>query len=366
MTISNLMSILTLALNSNEKNDYAGGGDILKYMGNSDSKMALDEMNIQEIIKFAIIPLMKYIVIGLLIVIAVMLLMRIMKFTVVRKGRGAEKQLKNIEKIRRKEKQIISINTAINKITDYVEHSPFRLSSAEAKELQYKMHRADIKSIDGRSLMSAQTYNALKVAVKAVLIIVGIFLILTVNITFGAVLVLMAVTITNAVTDIYIKALVDSKDLEIKENFTGFYLMIHYVLMRNPNAPLLNIIQSYDKTTDSKEMHKLVDICVHNFNTYGEYTGSTYVAEEYKGVNEVVKLMRLVRQAGSGGDIRSELDGFKRELINEEAYRADIKKNKALALADRAKIIIMILLVQGVISAASIYLQDIGGSLAQF
>ena len=348
------------------KNDYVGGGDVLKYLGNNESKQAYDEMNTQQMFKFAVIPLLKYLTIILIIVIIVMIVIRTMRITVVRKGKGAEQQLKNIEKIRKKERHMIAVNTAINKITDTVEHSIFRISKAEAKELQYKIHRADIKTLDGRNLMRAETFNALRVVMKFILSAVGVIIILTVNITLGSMLVILALTATNTVTDIYIKTKVDAKDAEIKEHFTGFYLMLHYVLMRNPNAPLTPVIQSYDKTIDSDEMHKLVDICVHNFNTYGEYSGSTYVAEEYRGVNEVVKLMRLVRQAGSGGDIRSELDGFKRELINEEAYRADLKKKKALALADRAKIIVWILLVQGIISAMTIYLSDIGGSLTQF
>lgn len=366
INMSMFITVLMAKSGKTEKNEYAGGGDILKYLYDKGSKAALDEMSMQDIIKFAIIPFMKYIVIILIVVIAVMLILKITKVNIVARGKGAERQLKNIEKLRKKERQAIAVNTFINRITDIVEHSPFRLSQAEVKELQYKIHRADIKSPDGRELMRAQTYNALRTVVKAILVLVGLFLILTVNITFGTMLVIMAVTITNAVTDIYIKSRVDSKDFEIKKNFTGFYLMIHYVLMRNPNAPLIQIVQSYDKTTDSSEMHKLVDICVHNFSTYGEYSGSTYVADEYKGVNEVVKLMRLVRQAGSGGDIRNELEGFKRELISEEGYRAELKKRKALALADRAKAIVMILLVQGIISAAAIYLSDIGGSLAQF
>ena len=364
--MNKLQYMLLLTKTKQETNTYVGGGDILKYIGNEETKAAMNEMDMAEIIKYAAIPIVKWIAIITIIVIVGMILMRIMRFTVVRRGKGAEKQLKNIEKIRRKEKQLIAFNTLINKITDIVEHSPFRMSKADAKELEYKIHRADIKNIDGRSLMRAQTYNALRTTAKTILIVIGVLLILTVNITFGTMMIIMAVTITNAVTDIYIKYYVDAKDEEIKKNFMGFYLMLHYVLIRNSNAPLTPIIQSYDKTTDSKEMHKLVDICVHNFNTYGEYSGSTYVAEEYKGVNEVVKLMRLIRQAGSGGDIKGELDGFKRELISEEAYRAEIKKKKALALADRSKLIVMIILAQAVISAMTIYLSDIGGSLAQF
>lgn len=352
--------------NDVETNKYVGGGDILKYMGSEEGRNAFDEMSIQEIIKFAVIPLMKYIAVALVIIIAIMIIMRITKVSIVKRGKGAEKQLKNIEKIRKKEKQLIAVNNFVNKITHAVEHSPFRMSYAESKELQYKIHRADIRSFDGRDLMKAETYNALRVVAKLILSAVGVIMIFTINITLGAMLIIMAITITDAVTDIYIKSRVDAKDAEIKRNFAGFYLMLHYVLMRNPNATLTPVIQSYDKTTDSEEMHKLVDICVHNFSTYGEYSGNTYVAEEYKGVSEVVKLMRLIRQGANGGDIRGELEGFKREILNEEAYRAKQKKEKALALADKSKIVIMIILVQAVISGCLIYLSDIGGGLTSF
>lgn len=366
MRIYDKLAILAMSTKSSSENEYIGGGDILKYIGNSDTNKAFDEMNTAEMFKYAVLPMVKYIAIILLTVIVVTIILRSLKVTITKRGKGAEKQLKNIEKIRKKERTLIAINTAMNKLTNFVEHSPFRISKAEAKSLEYKIHRADIKSLDGRTLMKAEQYNALQMLFKTIMVVIGIIMILTVNITFGTILIVLSLAVTNAACDIYIKEKVSAKDAEIKENFTGFYLMIHYVLMRNPNASLVPIILSYDKTTDSEEMHKLVDICVHNMNTYGEYSGSNKISEEYKGVQEVAKLMRLIRQGGAGGDIRSELEGFKRELISEEAYRAEKVKQKALAKADRGKVIVFILLAQGIISAMMIYLSDLGTGIALF
>ena len=93
------------------KNDYVGGGDVLKYLGNNESKQAYDEMSTQQMFKFAVIPLIKYLTIILIIVIIIMIVIRTMRITVVRKGKGAEQQLKNIEKIRKKENIVMKIQS---------------------------------------------------------------------------------------------------------------------------------------------------------------------------------------------------------------------------------------------------------------
>ena len=137
--------------------------------------------------------------------------------------------------------------------------------------------------------------------------------------------------------------------------------MIHYVLMASSQTPLEGIMKSYQKTTDSEEMKHFVDVCVHYIDTYGEYNATNYIAKAYREIPEVAKLMRLIRQANEGGDIKAELLGFRKELLDAKRYTIE-KKMKKLVDMGRAQFnILMPVLIQAVLSAMSIYFEDLGG-----
>lgn len=346
-----------------DSSSYAGG-DILKYLNGGDYSDGYDSMDTGLMRQLNLVTFVKIAIIVLLLIAIFMIIQRIFKITFTRKGKGAVKELSRLEKIRKKERMIMIARSILDAITNAVNKSPFRLTKSGRDELQYKLSRADIKGPDGHSTMKADTFNAIEVVGKMAVCIVGIVIILFVNITFGALLIAGTLVVTNTVVEVILNGMVATKDEEIKNNFASFYLMVHYVLLRGDN--LVPVIQQYDKTTESKEMHRFVDVCLHNINTYGAYTGSNYIGEEYRGVNEVVKLMRLIRQSELGGDISQELDGFKQELINEEAYRGEQKINKALKLGDVAKLLTMILLVQAVISAMMVYLDDFKNGASLF
>mgnify|MGYP006990184401 FL=1 len=71
--------------------------------------------------------------------------------------------------------------------------------------------------------------------------------------------------------------MVAAKDLEIKSNFSDFYLMIHYVLLASASTPLSGIMKSYQKTTTSKEMQRFIDVAVSYIDTHGEYEATNYI-----------------------------------------------------------------------------------------
>ena len=54
-------------------------------------------------------------------------------------------------------------------------------------------------------------------------------------------------------------------------------------------------------------MHRFVDCCIHYIDTYGEYEATKFITRQYREIPQVGKLMRLIRQANEGGDVRAEL-----------------------------------------------------------
>lgn len=89
-------------------------------------------------------------------------------------------------------------------------------------------------------------------------------------------------------------------------------------------------MKSYQKTTDSEEMKHFVDVCVHYIDTYGEYDATRHIAKAYREIPEVAKLMRLIRQANEGGDVKAELIGFRNELLNARRHAIENRMNKLI------------------------------------
>ena len=158
----------------------------------------------------------------------------------------------------------------------------------------------------------------------------------------------------------FVRQTVKAKDDEIRENFSDFYLMIHYVLLAGAKTPLASIMKSYAKTTDSKEMQSMVGVCVHFIDTYGEYEATRYISKAYREIPVMGKLMRLIRQANEGGDVEAELMGFRKELLDEKRYAIEKRMDKLIARARASFNLLMPILFQAVLSAMSIYLSDMG------
>jgi hypothetical protein len=120
---------------------------------------------------------------------------------------------------------------------------------------------------------------------------------------------------------IIIRSVVKSKDAVVKRNFFDMYCKLHYSLMSGGVTPINKLLQIYAKTTDDPEMLRFVDNCCNLIETYNEYGATTRIADDYREIAEVGKLMRLVKQQADGADITAELVGFREELIAEEKYR---------------------------------------------
>lgn len=343
-----------------------GGGEVLEYWGNSDvynnSSPYLDNDLIGA---FNSIPLVKILIVILILLIMSMLLLRLFNIRSPFKGRGITRELDYMEKIKRHDLTILRANKFMASITSIVEKTPFNLGQSSKEYWQYNITRAGIKIPGKARIMKAEEFHAVVMFLALCCITVGFLTALLVNSILGWIIMMASIISAYTVPMIIVREIVKNKDLEIKENFADYYLMLHYVLIANANTPLSSVMKSYAKTTSSKEMQKYIDSCIHYIDTYGEYEAPRYIAREFREISQVGKLMRLIRQANEGGEIKTELLGFRDELLKEKKYAIEKRMEKLITKARLSFNLLMPILVQAILSAMAIYMTDLGmaGSL---
>ena len=336
----------------------AGGGEILQYGSNAaPSASNIDNSLIDAM---SMIPAVRIAISFLLIFIAVYFIFKLGDIKTPFKGKGINHTLNRMEIIRRRDAKILRQNKILASITNLIERTPFRMSKYHEDYWQYNIERANIRVPGGARVLRAKELNAL---IKASIIMVcalSVFIVIFINAMGGVMLFIASILLGNTLPMMFIRSIVAAKDDEIREHFSDFYLMIHYVLMASSNTPLVGIMKSYAKTTTSDEMIRFVDVCVHYIDTYGEYSASRYIAKQYREIAEVGKLMRLIRQANDGGDVKAELIGFRQELLNAKRYEIEKRMNKMIKKAKASFNLLMPILIQAVISAMAIYISDLG------
>lgn len=350
----------------NTKGGSLGGGEILDYMnGGSQYTGDYSRMDNALIQQFRMMGGIKFLIILIIIFLAIYFLLKILNIKAF-KGKGIVNELDHMEEVRKRDASILQANKFINDLTFIVEKSPFKLERAKKDYINYNLSRADIRIPGGRRVMKAEEYNAILKICQGFVVAIGIISSILINYLLGFILIIFAIVVGGTLPMMYIRGVVKEKDEEIEANFSDFYLMIHYVLMARANTPLSGIMRSYDKTTNSEEMHRFIDVCVSNIDTYGEYEGPLRIAEKYKEIAIVGKLMRLIRQANEGADVASELRGFRQELIDAKRYALTRKGDKLVAKARASFALLMPILVQAVISAMLIYVEDLSVTSSLF
>lgn len=348
-------------------NGTLGGGEILDYVGNGtgggDSLKYMDQSIMQQ---FRYLPYIKIILILLLLVLMAYFIMRLFKIKSPFKGKGIINELDHMEEVRKRDAAIIRANRWIADITSLIEYTPLRISTYNREYLDYNLTRANIKAPGNTRIIRAEEFNALIKFTQCLGCIVAFIITILANYMLGIILLVAVIIMGNTIPIMYVRGIVKERDEEIKENFSDFYLMIHYVLVARANTPLSSIMKSYDKTTSSEEMHRFVDVCVSSLDTYGEYEGPMRIAARYKEISSVQKLMRLIRQANEGADIISELNGFRKELIDAKQYALTKRKDKLVARARLSFNILMPILVQAILSAMAIYASDLSVTSSLF
>jgi len=335
----------------------AAGGNILKYWDQSNQPD--QNLDTDLIRQFLMLPYVRVLIVILIITAMVLIMIQILKLRSPFKGKAVVNELEYLEKVKQRDRSVIRSNKFIRVVTRVVEKSPFPMNTSLMDYWNYNLVRANIRIPGGSRVIKAEEFHAIIIAIQAFVIGVGVMIAMLFSAPVGVMLVISAIFLGNILPMAYVRQLVKSKDLEIKENFADFYLMIHYVILAGAGTPLTSIIKSYDKTTSSDEMHRFVDVCIHYMDTYGEYESTRFITSTYREIPEVAKLMRLIRQSNEGGDVRAELMGFRNEIMAAKRYAISKRMDKLVARAQASFNILMIVLVQAVISAMAIYLEDL-------
>lgn len=318
--------------------------------------MYLDEKLIAQ---FKALQFLEIVAILLVIGISSYIIIRILKIPVIR-GKGIKSELDNLNKIRSRDAYILKVEEITRKLVGLVEKSVFRIEPNSKEYIQYNLNRANVKVIGGHRNMLAEEYNALLKISTLGIIILGLLVSIIKSASIGFIIIIAGVVIINSLPMMLLRGAVAAKDKEIRDNFLDYYLMLHYVIYNRTNVPLNKIMKSYRRRASSEEMKRYVDNCINYIETYGEYNATNYIAKDYREIPEVGKLMRLIRQSYDGGAVEQDLIGFRSELIKKERYAVEDRKEKNVKKAQMSFNVLMILLIQAILSAMSIYLPDIG------
>lgn len=300
----------------------------------------------------------KLAIIALLILITIMLILRIYRIKTLTKPKGLVNELNTINAMRQRDAFILQANKFTSFATNIIEKTMFKANKANKDYMEYNLKRANIRTLGGMRPMTSEEFNALVKVVTLVFIGVGIGTGLLVSKTVGVIIVAVSIWLSTVLPMLLIRNIVKSRNATIVREFFNVYCKLHYSLMSGGVTPINKLLQIYAKTTDDPEMLRFVDNCVNTIETYNEYAATTIIADDYREVAEVGKLMRLVKQQADGADIKAELIGFREELIEKEKYRLSVMVDKDIAKVKRSFTILGIMLAQAVISAASIYMPD--------
>ena len=336
----------------------AGGGEILKYwdQNSQDGPTNLDSGLIKQ---FLMLPIVRVIIIILILILAVLVIMKIYRVRNPLRGRTIGKELDHLDKVKKHDESIIRANRLIKAFTNMIEHSPLAMNTSNKEYWVYNLTRANVRIPGGSRIMKPEEFNAIVSVIELGVCAIGLIIAILLNFMLGIVLCILAMVLGSSLPMIVIRQKVKEKDLEVTDHFADLYLMLHYVLLASASTPISGIMKSFDKTTDSDEMHRFVDTCVHYIDTYGEFEATNHISRAYREIPEVGKLMRLIKQANEGGDIRAELIGFRNELLAAKKYAIEKRMEKLIRKAKASFNILMPVLIQAVISAMAIYLDDL-------
>jgi hypothetical protein len=335
-----------------------GGGEVLQYIGQGNTSKP-DYLDNDVIAQFAMIPGIKIVIMILILVAAVLIILRIMEVRSPNTNSKIREELDHQRAVRKRDEQIVFYNNVMKTLTGIIEKSPLAMPKSNLEYYSYNLTRANVRIPGGARVMRPDEFNAIIKSVQVLMCIIGIATSVFISASIGIITIMIALFCGNTVPMAVVRETVKAKDNEIVENFAEFYLMIHYVLLASAGTPISGIIKSYDKTTESQEMHRFCDVCLFYIDTYGEYEATRYISKQYREIPQVGKLMRLIRQANEGGDVRAELVGFRTELLEARKYAIQKRMEKLVMKAKASFNILVPILIQAVISAMAIYFEDL-------
>ena len=316
-------------------------------------------MNENLISQYQSVEIIAFMAIALILVSVVLLMMRRYRVRSLTGGMAIYREFKNIKKVRKDEKRIIRFNEMLNILVNIISRTPFALTSRKEEYLEYNLRRIGLKSIDGETDLTPKQFNAMIQSAGIVAYAVSVIIAILFNAAIGVFLLFASVLAVNVLPGLIISGAVTAKDDELRKYFFDLYLKIHNILYEDGKTPLAKVISAYAKECGSDEVKYLADICDYNFSTYGEYAGAARVAEVYREMPEVRRLMNIIQEVNSGADVKLELDGFKKELFDKRFYEIEQIGKKRVERGNTAiTVVVMIILGQIAISSFLIYFKD--------
>lgn len=277
------------------------------------------------------------------------------------KGKSISATLEKLNKDKSHDEYIVNSIKFLNNISKIVQKTPFSIYGTKEEYLQYNLTRANVRIPGGQRIMSAVEFNSLRILIMAVLIFISLIIMIAFNTIIGMCMILLIVACGNVMPMQVLRSTVQAKDKEIDMHFPDCYFMLHYILMTGAKAPISKVLQTYAKATESEDLRKFIEVWVGYIDTYGEQEATKYMVKEFREINSVCKLMRIIKQLFNGDEVTSELIGFKQELIIQKKLQIKKRMDKTIGKAKGSFKLIMIILVQAIISAMFIYLPDMGG-----
>ena len=343
------------------KNKSLGGGEILQYMNKEEKEALFPWMDTDLMSQLSLLPLIKLLIITLLVILTIVIILKMLNIKNPFRKKGITIELKHTSAVRKRDKKIIKATNTIQSVTKIVQNSPFAIDKYTKDYLNYNLERAGYTVPGGDRTLKAEEFNAIIKSLQFLGISASILIGVLAGYSLGILLTICIIAFGNTIPTMVLRAKVKSKDDIILENFSDFYLMIHYNLISRTNKTIVGTMKSYDKSTTNETMHEFANSCITAIETYGDHQGPMVVHEKYKEIPVVCKLMRLIKQSNEGADIVQELLGFRKEIIDAKVYELEKRADKILLKARTSMLSLYIILIQAVISAMAIYFDDLGG-----
>lgn len=344
--------------------DTIGGGEILHYIGN-EAEEAWYTMNEVLINQIESLPLIKIGICCILIFVLILIIFQLLGLGQGITYAGVESELANINRLKKFDEYVIKRNRQLARLTKQVESIGLGVDKSRITYLEYNLRRAGVKNPGGQRILTPQEYNAIIKGVMFTFLLAGLVL-LPINMMLGVTVALLGIVAMGIIPDALLRDTVLRKDKIIKLNFFDFYGELHYPIVADENEPLVKILRNYAKVDLVPEMREFTNNVADIFDLHGEYEGTKYVAQEYKEIPEVTKLMRLIRQYHDGADVVNDMMGFREQLLLEQQMQIDKACEKIIQKARTSFNIIYIILFQAIISAMAIYLPDLGNMSSLF
>ena len=332
------------------------GGEALGYLGGGKEQFKYEWFNHGVIDLLNNYLVIKVFVVILLLVLAFMIVKNLLGIRSIFTAKSVVDDVGNFNRIRDRDARILKTNKIIRLITRLVMNRGIRVGVGYKDYIAYNLERANVR-IPGRSrCYTPDEFNSIKVIGICLIVALGILLTLFVSPVIGVLIMLIGGITVNAMPMMIIRQIVVARDNEIREDFPDLYLMIHYEIVSGGNTPLERSFRSYKRVTKSVEMLKFVDRAIELFETYGEIEATNEIAKYYREIPEVTRLMRLINQLHTGGNVQQEFIGFREQILKDKKYRLEEKMNKLVGRARMSFKLAYIILIQAIISAMALFM----------